>query len=84
MRIEHVNSSQFSFPYQNRLFVGAGVRWMPFATYKYKDNEWLGKTKVFVEYLGVGDAYYLKNHGEVPNSVNYDFRVGVAFSEKRY
>jgi len=84
MRFEHVNSTQFSFPFQNQYFVAAGVRWMPFRTYRFKENEWLSKVKVFGEYVGVGLVQHAKQDGEAPNAVRYDFRFGVNISSRRF
>lgn len=84
MRFEHVNSTEFSFPYQNRYFVAAGMRWMPFRDYRYKENEWLAKTKIFAEWVGVGKVQNAKDDGEVPYAVDYDLRFGVSFSSRRY
>lgn len=84
MHFEHVNNAEFSFPYQNQYFVGAGVRWMPFRTYAYKENEWLSKVKVFGEYVGIGKTQHTKQDGEAPYAVRYDWRVGVAFSSRRF
>lgn len=84
LRLEHVNNSEFSFFYQNYYFLGAGVRWMPFGNYRFKENEWLEKTKIFVEYDGIGGVHYFKTNESVPNDINHDFRVGVSFSQKRF
>ncbi len=84
MHFEHVNNSEFSFPFQNQYFVGAGVRWMPFRTYRFKENEWLSKVKVFGEYVGVGDVQNTKQNGEAPYAVRYDWRVGVSMSSRRF
>lgn len=83
MRYEHINNSEFNFFYENRYFVAAGMRWMPFNNYRYKDNEWLAKTKIFFEYVGVGKVHNFKQEDEVPNVVDYDLRVGVNISSKR-
>lgn len=84
MHFEHVNNTEFSFPFQNQYFVGAGVRWMPFRTYKFKENEWLSKVKVFGEYVGVGNVQHAKQDGEAPNATRYDWRVGVSMSSRRF
>ncbi len=84
-RFEHVNNTEFSFPFQNQYFVAAGARWMPFVSYRFKDNEWLGKTKIFAEYVGVGTVQHAKEgENETPNAITYDFRVGVSMSQKRF
>ena len=84
MRFEHVNNAEFSYWYQNQFFVGAGLRWMPFMAYKWKENEWLSKTAVFVEYDGIGGAQRTKQQGEPGVVPNYDFRAGVKFSSRRF
>ena len=84
MRFEHVNNASFSAWYQNQYFIGAGVRWMPFMAYKWKENEWLSKFAVFAEYDGVGGAQRVKQEGEVPHIPNYDLRIGVKFSSRRF
>lgn len=83
LKFEHVNSEKFSFRYQNRWFAGAGVRLMPFRTFKWKDTEWLYKTKIFAEYLGVGSVYNSKSEDPFVEP-DWDFRVGVNFSSRRY
>ncbi len=84
MRFEHINSTEFSFPYQNQYFVAAGMRWMPFRNYRFKENEWLSKTKLFAEYVGVGLAQHAKQDKEAPNAVRWDLRFGLSFSSRRY
>ncbi|MFA7254572.1 MAG: hypothetical protein WC133_00535 [Candidatus Omnitrophota bacterium] len=84
MRFEHVNNASFSFWYQNQYFMAAGVRWMPFMAYKWKENEWLSKTAVFVEYDGIGGAQRVKQNGEPALVPNYDLRAGVKFSSRRF
>ncbi len=82
LRFEHVNNDMFSFPYANRSFLAAGVRWMPFRTYRHKNNEWLAKIKVFGEYMGVGGVQYWKD--DPVNSTDNDLTFGVKFSSNRY
>lgn len=82
-RFEHVNNTLFSFPFENRYFVAFGGRWMPFNSYRFKDNEWLAKTKVFIEYVGVGRVKNFKQGKEAPYPVDTDLRIGVSFSSKR-
>jgi hypothetical protein len=84
MRFEHVNNTEFSFPYQNRYFVAAGMRWMPFNNYRFKENEWLAKTKLFAEYVGVGGVQNAKQDGEAADAINWDLRFGVSISQKRF
>ena len=84
MRFEHVNNTQHSFPHQNYYFVAAGMRWMPFRNYRFKENEWLYKMKVFGEFVGVGKVRNWKQDDEVPNAVDYDWRIGINWSSKRF
>ncbi len=84
LRFEHVNNAEFSFWYQNQYFLAAGLRWMPFRTYRWKENEWLSKTAVFGEWCGIGGAQRVKQNGEVPLIPNYDLRFGVKFSSRRF
>jgi hypothetical protein len=84
-RLEHVNSSEFSYPYKNRVFVATGVAWMPFRTYRHKENEWLAKMRVYFEYVGVGGVYNPKHGGSGGyNEIQYDYRVGISFSSRRF
>ncbi len=84
LRFEHVNNTEFSFPYENRYFLAAGARWMPFNNYHFKENEWLYKTKIFMEYLAVGGVQNAKQDGEAPNAVDHDLRFGIAISSRRF
>lgn len=84
MRFEHVNNSKFSFWYQNQYYLAAGIRWMPFRTYRWKENEWLSKTAVFGEWCGIGDAQRVKQDGKPPLVPTYDLRFGVKFSSRRF
>ena len=80
MRFEHVNNTEFNSPFQNRYSVVAGVRWMPFRTYRFKENEWLYKTKFFFEYVGVGKVQETKVQSGNPD---FDVRFGVNISSNR-
>ncbi|MCM8776558.1 MAG: hypothetical protein NC930_09475 [Candidatus Omnitrophica bacterium] len=84
MRFEHVNNTEFPYSYDNRYFVAAGVRWMPFRDYRFKENEWLSKFKIFAEYIGVGKVNYIKQEETPPSSIRHDLRFGVAISERRF
>lgn len=84
LRFEHVNNTELSFPYQNYYFLGTGVRWMPFRNYRYKENEWLSKVKIFGEYVGIGQVQHAKQNGEAPNATRYDFRLGINISSRRF
>lgn len=83
-RFEHVNDTEFGFHYENRYFTAVGVRWMPFNNDRYRDNEWLHKTKFFFEYIGLGGVGHVRNYKEPPDTVDRDLRFGVAFSSRRY
>jgi hypothetical protein len=84
MRFEHVNNASFSFFYQNQYFVAAGLRIMPFRTYRWKENEWLSKTAIFGEFVGVGGTQFAKQDGNPPLIPTYDLRFGVKFSSRRF
>lgn len=84
LRFEHTSNDEFSFPASNQYFVGAGLRWMPFNNYRYKENEWLYKTRLFAEYVGIGKVQHTKQDGEAPDAVRYDLRFGVSFSSNRF
>lgn len=85
MRFEHVNNTGFSFPYQNRYFVAAGMRWMPFNNYRFGNNEWLSKAKLFVEYVGVGATQNVKTGDDGPmDPERHDLRFGLNYSYKRF
>lgn len=84
VRLEHITvprRSELSF--DNRIFVAAGVRWMPFRSYQFEHNEWLFKTKLFAEYVGVGGVHHPggARPADVPNN---DWRAGINVSFKRY
>lgn len=83
LRYEHANNTEFAYPFANRHFVAAGVRWMPFNNYRFKDNEWLAKTKLFFEYVGVGGVQNWREDDQVPSAVDYDIRFGINISSKR-
>jgi hypothetical protein len=84
MRFEHVNNASFSFWYQNQYFVAAGLRIMPFRAYRWKENEWLSKTAIFGEFVGVGGTQRVKQDGNPPLVPTYDLRFGVKFSSRRF
>ena len=84
LRLEHTTTPRRSdIPSDNRIFVVAGIRWMPFRSYQFEHNEWLFKTKLFAEYVGIGGVHH--PGGARPADVpNRDWRAGVAVSFKRY
>ena len=84
LRFEQVSNAEFSFWYQNQFFLATGLRWMPFMDYRWKENEWLSKTAVFGEWIGIGRAQRLKQDGNPPDVPNYDLRFGVKFSSRRF
>ncbi len=84
LRFEHVNNAEYSFWYQNQYYMAAGLRIMPFRTYRWKENEWLSKLAIFGEFDGLGGAQRVKQNGEVPDIPNYDLRFGVKFSSRRF
>jgi hypothetical protein len=84
LRFEQTLNSKFSFFYQNYYFVAAGLRIMPFRTYRWKENEWLSKTAIFGEWIGIGRDQFLKQDGSPSNVPNYDLRFGIKFSSRRF
>ena len=84
VRLEHITVPRRSdLSFDNRIFVAAGIRWMPFRSYQFEHNEWLFKTKLFAEYVGIGGVHH--PGGASPDDVpNRDWRVGVNVSFKRY
>ena len=84
LRFEQVANAEYSFYYQNQFSLIAGLRWMPFMDYRWKENEWLSKTAVFGEWFGIGRTQYLKQDGKPADIPNYDLRFGVKFSSRRF
>ena len=82
-RFALISNTRFPNPSDNRYYVSVGVRWMPFRDYRFVNNEWLFKTKVFVEYLAIGKVHNLKfdEHRLQPDE---DWRIGVAWSLRRF
>lgn len=79
-----VNSTH-AFHFQNTYYLSAGVRWMPFNTWRHKENEWLSKIKVFGEWLAIGKAQSVKqDSSENQDFVRNDLRFGVSFASRRY
>ncbi len=83
MRFEHVSNANHPLHYQNQYFVAAGVRMMPFRSFQFSNNEWLFKTKLFFEYVGVGGIAW-PSANTPPDTPDRDLRFGVAFSYKRF
>ncbi len=85
----HLNQTwndNHSFSFQNYYYVGAGVRWMPFRTWRHKESEWLSKIKVFGEWIAIGKTQYVKTDSSenADNLVRNDLRFGVSFASRRY
>ncbi len=83
-RLEHITvPRRTDLPFDNRIFVAAGIRWMPFRSYQFEHNEWLFKTKLFAEYVGIGGVGHPgpTHNADVPDR---DFRAGINVSFKRY
>jgi hypothetical protein len=77
------NPNRTYLSYQNQMFMAAGIRWMPFRSFQFENNEWLFKTKVFGEFVGLGGVWH-PGSSSAPDTPGYDWRVGVAFSYRRY
>ena len=81
VRFNHTWSDNQSFSYQNYYFVSAGMRWMPFRTWRYKESEWLAKIKVFAEWIAMGKTQYVKTDSTETNElIRNDLRFGVSFA----
>lgn len=78
---EDARSSDHADFFRNRYYYGWGLRLMPFRDFRFMENEWLFKTKLFVEYLQ--DIHYTKNKppGPVPEK---DIRLGLNVSLRRF
>ncbi len=72
---------EHDFSFQNRFYYGYGVRWMPFRDYRFANNEWLFKTKIFFEYYPEIHYGQAKPASEVPEQ---DIRFGLNMSFKRF
>ncbi len=85
LRLESSVNSAHAFHFQNTYYVSAGVRWMPFRTWRHKENEWLSKIKIFGEWLAIGKAQSVKqDSSENQDFVRNDLRFGVSFASRRY
>ncbi len=67
----------------NRYFLAIGLRWMPFRSYQFVNNEWLLKTKIYAEYLALGKVQNFKQDDSRPWP-DEDWRIGVAWSLRRF
>ncbi|MBI4388463.1 MAG: hypothetical protein HY582_05420, partial [Candidatus Omnitrophica bacterium] len=83
VRFEHVSNPNHPLHYQNQYFTAAGLRLMPFRSYQFSENEWLFKTKIFFEYVGIGGVIWPSANTPVDTS-NRDLRFGINISYKRY
>ncbi|MBI3266823.1 MAG: hypothetical protein HYZ67_07205 [Chlamydiae bacterium] len=74
-------ASQRDFFFQNRVFFGYGLRYMPFHTSRFKGSEWLYNFKIFAEYDDI-ESYF---KDEPPDDrPDWDFRVGVKIDINRF
>ena len=78
-----IYNTRLSNPADNRLFVAVGLRWMPFRDYRFANNEWLFKTKIFAEWLGIGKVQNFHADDSRPQP-DEDWRIGVAWSLRRF
>ncbi|MBI4971558.1 MAG: hypothetical protein HZC17_06950 [Candidatus Omnitrophica bacterium] len=80
---DQVSTSAISANYENRYYIGAGMRLMPFRAYRFLNSQWLFRTKIFGEYIAFGGVQNTKT--EPPSSVpDRDYRVGINFSLNRF
>lgn len=84
-RFENTLNNTYDFHFQNRYFLSVGMRWMPFRTWRHKENEWLSKVKVFGEWLAIGKVQHTNQDAtETGSFVRNDLRFGVSFASRRY
>lgn len=82
-RLGLIYNTRLSNPADNRYYVAAGVRWMPFRDYRFANNEWLFKTKIFAEWLAIGKVQNFKQDDSRPYP-DEDWRIGVNWSIRRF
>lgn len=82
-RLGLIYNTELANPADNRVFVAVGVRWMPFRDYRFANNEWLFKTKIFAEWLGIGKVHNFHVDDTRPHP-DEDWRIGVAWSFRRF
>jgi len=82
-RFALIANTRLSNPTDNRYYVSVGVRWMPFRSYRFVNNEWLLKTKIFAEWLAIGKVQNLKQDDTRPHP-DEDWRIGIAWSLRRF
>lgn len=78
-----IYNTRLANPADNRYFVAVGLRWMPFRDYRFANNEWLFKTKIFGEWLGIGKVQNFHADDSRPHP-DEDWRIGVAWSLRRF
>jgi len=83
LRFEEATNMNHPLSYQNYYFVAAGLRWMPFRSYEYMDNEWLFKCKIFFEYIGMGGVFRPSANTAIDTPIR-DYRIGINFSHRRF
>lgn len=84
IRLEHTtNRNRAGLSYQNRFFLAPGIRWMPFRSYQFQNNEWLFLTKIYAEYIGgIGSV---ENPGSPDQTApTRDWFIGIKTSYKRF
>ncbi len=84
LRFAMTSNTEFSNPFDNKYYVSAGLRWMPFRDYRFQNNEWLFKTKVFAEWLAIGKVQNFKQDQDNRPLPDEDWRIGVSFSLRRF
>ncbi len=84
VRFEHVTNPNRDFYYQNQMSLAAGIRWMPFRSYQFENDEWLFKTKLFAEYVGIGNIHHPGPAKSAAGIPKYDIRFGVNVSYRRF
>lgn len=82
-RLGLIYNTRLSNPADNRYFVAVGLRWMPFRDYRFTNNEWLFKTKIFAEYLAIGKVQNFHQDDSRPWP-DEDWRMGIAWSLRRF
>ena len=83
VRMGLIVNGQHHYESDNRYFLAIGLRWMPFRSYQFVNNEWLLKTKIFAEYLALGKVQNFKQDDSRPWP-DEDWRIGVGWSLRRF
>lgn len=84
LRLGLIYNTRLANPADNRLFVAVGLRWMPFRDYRFMNNEWLFKTKVFAEWLGIGKVQNFHARNQPRPQPDEDWRIGINWSLRRF